>query len=484
MHISSQTLHQFPARLLQALAAQGLYRQAPVFFSGGVARDWLLGLRPVDLDITVPDNSYAFAQGLARELDASFVPLAEEEGVARVALGDFHVDVSSFRNGSRTIEEDLGHRDFTINAMAVAFDCRDQSLMRQGQLIDPLSGAEDLAQKVLRAASEEVFIKDPLRLLRAYRFLAVFNFSLEFGTAELIKRQARLIIKTAAERVSAELDKILSLESAAESFRMMAVSGLLFELFPELAQGVGVAQPASHHLDVFDHSLEALAQLENILDDPGKFFPGRDREIASFMGGDRRKIQLKYAALFHDLGKPAAQAVRGGRITFYNHDRIGADLLAQIARRCKWRVKDRNSIVLMVKEHMRPFHLNNARNKTGLTPRACLKLVKAAGRDLIGLFLLAMADSLAGRGQGKPLGMEEAISSLFSELFEIYQRRVGPVLKRPLLNGHDLINNFQLQPGPFLGTILRELEKEQVMRSEMTRTQALEWADNFIFLHK
>ena len=109
---------------------------------------------------------------------------------------------------------------------------------------------------------------------------------------------------------------------------------------------------------------------------------------------------MKYAALFHDLGKPAAQAVRNNRITLYNHDRIGADLLAQIARRCKWRVKDRNSIVLMVKEHMRPFHLNNARNKTGLTPRACLKLVKAAGRDLIGLFLLAMADSLAGRGQG------------------------------------------------------------------------------------
>ena len=152
---------------------------------------------------------------------------------------------------------------------------------------------------------------------------------------------------------------------------------------------------------------------------------------------------------------------KGGRITFYNHDKEGARIFDIISGRLKWGKDDRNYVSQFISVHMWPFHLNNARKKTGLTPKAYLRLIRSVGEEFHGLFILAMADSLAGRGTGKPPNMEEDIASLYHEMELAYRQTIKPVLAKRLLTGNDLIEIFGLKPGPeFMPTMLWSLQAE------------------------
>ena len=520
--MSPRVLDSVPKRLLEAMA-ELTGRYPALYFSGGVVRDWLLGRQPVDLDLTVASGALALASELASRLGGAFVPLSESEGVARVVWGKNCLDISQFREGTTTIEDDLSRRDFTVNALAVGFDSARLSLAGEGRLIDPLTGVADLYRGQIRLAHAGAVAADPLRMLRAYRFRAVFAWQIEPQTQAAIASQAVLIRGVSGERVAAELDKILACPTASPTIKEMAEAGLLFHLFPELKNGVGLLQPSSHHLDVFGHSLETLCQMEGILEGPDRFFPrqagaeksprqagteesprqagaeesprqagtdarqplkeegpsGWSREFAAYLSPPRQTVRLKYAALFHDLGKVTTQADKDGRITFYNHDEAGVELVAEIARRLHWSNDDTRRIGQLVRQHMWPFHLQNARVRTGVTPKAILKLVKAAGEELIGLFFLAMADSLAGQGPGKPAGMEGAVVALFNEVFETYQGRLKPILAKPLLTGHDLIATLHLTPGPLFKQLLDGLQEARATGPEMTKAEALAWAQGY-----
>ena len=267
----------------------------------------------------------------------------------------------------------------------------------------------------------------------------------------------------------------------------MHENGILEELLPELYRGVGVQQPSSHHLDVFEHGVVSLRHMEILLNDPGKNFPGYDELLSEYLQKDRRKILLKWTALFHDLGKPETHEVRedkNGRITFYNHDKEGARIFDIIADRFKWGRDDRDYVSQYISVHMWPFHLNNARKKTGLTPKAYLRLIKTVGEEFPGLFILAMADSLAGSGTGKPPGMEEDIASLFQEVETVYRQTIQPALAKRLLTGNDLITVFGLEPGPKFREIFDSLESAQVEGEVQDKEQALNWVKNYLKLHK
>lgn len=440
-------------------------------------RDWLLGRRPTDLDITIAADSIGFAKDLARDIKGTVVLLSEAEGVVRVVSGSLWLDISSFRDQTTRIDDDLKKRDFTFNSMAMVFNAETASLDKN--IIDPTSGLSDLQNGIIKITSKECFRDDPLRLLRAFRFAATFNFDLEAETKELITQQAALLKKSAGERLTYELDKIMSANSAYRVIKEMTDTGLLWQIYPELYAGVGMSQPASHHLDVFDHNVETFRQMGEIITNPGKFFPGYTTIIKTYLAGKRKIIQLRTAALLHDLGKPVSFKLRQEKRTFYNHDLAGAKMLNTTAKRLKWSIVDKKTISLLIKQHMRPFHLLNAKLKSGITNKAYLKLIKAVGNELIGLFLLAMADSLAGCGPGKPPGMEEALATLFDDIYQINQKVLQPVLTNSLLlNGKDLISLGQ-KPGPSFGLFFDELEIRQVDNPQMTKDEALEMARNF-----
>ena len=175
---------------------------------------------------------------------------------------------------------------------------------------------------------------------------------------------------------------------------------------------------------------------------------------------------------------------KGGRITFYNHDKEGARIFDIISGRLKWGKDDRNYVSQFISVHMWPFHLNNARKKTGLTPKAYLRLIRAVGKEFHGLFILAMADSLAGRGTGKPPNMEEDIASMYHEMELAYRQTIKPVLAKRLLTGNDLIEIFGLKPGPEFRDIFDNLENMQVEGEVEDREQALDWVKNYLKSHK
>lgn len=482
IHLDRNWLHEYPPTVclaLQKLAG----RCRELYVAGGAVRDWLGGSMAADLDLAVAGDGIAAARLFAAETGGTFVLLDEQEGVARVVVDDLSVDISAFRGGTSNIIDDLSRRDFSINAMAVTVDPATGTLLSPFTLLDPLGGAADLEQGVIRAVSAEAFANDPLRLLRAYRFAARLAFAIEPQTEEWIAARRHLLTRSAPERLRYELDLIMASDQATETFARMHKIGLLGEILPEILAGVGLEQPASHHLDVFDHNMAALAAIENIIADPATHFANNIAHFQDYLAGDERPLLLKWAALFHDLGKPETRGCKeDGRVTFYNHDRAGAKIFVAIANRLRWSREHRQTVARLIELHMYPFHLSNAMQNTGITPRACLKLVKAAGDDLPGLFILAMADSLASQGVLRPPDMEDNLMYLYDQVDAVYRRYIQPVLTGPpLLTGDDL-KCMGLDPGPIFREILNGLEQAQVAGEIAGREAAIIWVRDFMAL--
>jgi poly(A) polymerase len=477
--LTQDWLQTYPKELRLALGQVVQRNGQSMYVAGGPVRDWLLGREAKDLDFTVPNGAVLCAREVSSLLGGTFVLLDAMEDVARVVWQGFTLDFSGFRNHSITIEEDLGQRDFTINAMAVPLAPVTGTLASL-TVIDPLGGLADLAQKLIRTPAVANLLADPLRLLRAYRFAATLGFTIESHTEAAIAAHGELLTEAAMERVAYELGLIMASARAWQTISRMAQGGLLWVVFPELVAGRGLAQPVSHHLDVFEHSLEALRRLEKILLEPEGYFPGLGGLFLDVAQGKPAAL-LKWAALFHDLGKPETHRLIADKITFYNHDQAGAAIFEAIAERLHWPKDDRNRVARLIALHMWPFHLSNARLRTGISRKACLRLVKAVGDDLAGLFLLAMADSLAGQGVGKPEGMEENLAALLCEVHGVYEEYIQPVFASPpLVTGHDLIAVFALEPGPAFKQILDGLVVAQVEGLVADREQALAWVKMFL----
>lgn len=478
----SRLAARFPKKLLAAVRTVGRRLGSKCYLVGGTVRDWLLDRPPHDLDLVIAEGAVRFCRELIGELGGgAFVLLGtDEEEAGRVVWQGIDIDISVFRGGAVTLAADLALRDFTVNSIAVPLEALFSAA--EPRLIDPLRGMEDLNSRLLRH-DPGAFEADPLRLVRTFRFMATLSFQPVAGTLAEVRRLAGTIKQVAAERVSHELDCIMASEAAADSLWQMHECGLLGSLFPELYAGYGVEQPSFHHLDVFHHNFQALREMEKLLAGPEKFFGPLALELRDYLMLPRSVIRLKWAALFHDVAKPEAQGEsekEPGRVTFYRHDDLGGERVEIIGRRLKWSNSDREQVSRLVTMHMHPFHLANVRRTGEISARAALKLWRRAGELLAGLFLLAMADSLAGQGELKPETMEEELVALFGEVLAPQRERIGPALAGPpLVNGRDLIDHFGLEPGPVF-EILDELLALQVEGSVCSRDAAFAWVERYI----
>lgn len=475
----------FPEEILKAVQSVSRSCARDVYLVGGTVRDWLLGeLKEADIDLTVADGAVEFCHGLIRELGGgAFVPLGtESEEAGRVVWRGVEVDISSFRGGAITLEADLGLRDFTINSMAVPVNALGDA-QDDVKLIDPLGGRKDLGDGVIKH-SPRAFVDDPLRLLRAYRFMARFGFRVDSDTERTISRRSGDITRVAAERVRHELDMIMESRRAGETMWRMHEVGLLYHIVPELYLGRDIEQPGFHHLDVFEHNFQALREVEQLAEQPQLLYGRSGERMAEYLDSDRAVRCLKYASLFHDLGKPGTRdesQVDESRVTFYGHDEYGRELFEKIAARLKWSRGDTARTGVLIAMHMHPFHLCNVKSGGKLTRRAALKICRKAGDQLAGLFLLAMADSLASRGELKPEDMELQLAALYDEIVALYDEHIAPVMAGPpLLGGRDLISEFDLEPGPQFSVILTELEALRVEGRIRNRQEAVAWVGQYL----
>jgi poly(A) polymerase len=479
-------LAHYPERLFAALHAVSTELRTPIFMTGGAVRDWLLGKVPMDLDFSIVRDAAAFTRALQRSLrGGTLVELGRpEDDTCRLVKGDLSIDVTGFRNGAGNIEADLEQRDFTINALGIAIE---ELLGGEGAvvgIIDPLDGLQDKASRLIRACPD-AFVDDPLRMLRAFRFFAQLGYSIEPETRGEIVRCAAMIERSAAERVSYECNCIMASDRAFETMDEMARAGLLEKIAPELWLGDGVEQPAFHHLDVLRHNLRTLDCIEQVIERPTHYFPGCAGPLEIYLENKDNRVLLKWAALFHDVGKPVVQdsaSQKHDRITFHNHDGEGARLFQEFASRQKWSKRSRQRVAALITMHMHPFHLLSTRSRDGeLSRKARLRICRRAGSELPGLFLLAMADCLAGQGVEKPVGLEEELAGLYCELASLYQEALEPLLAGPkLLTGADLIATLGLSPGPLFRLILEEVETARLEGDIGNREEALEWARHYL----
>ncbi|MDH3346807.1 MAG: HD domain-containing protein [Desulfobulbaceae bacterium] len=467
-----------PVTVLDLLSRIAADSQESFHITGGTVRDILMGRRVHDLDITVQKHSKAWAQSLARLANAPHIPLGREDEAQRVIINNFQIDISHLREQSTTIEQDLTLRDLTINSLAFFIDKdfhSNQNADNQLPIIDPLNGLDDLARRTIRHNSSHCLTDDPLRMLRVFRFAAVLNFSIDETTVNLVSSSRRLINNTAGERINYELEEIMKSDRAAQTFSHMAKCGLLKEIIPQLMVGEEMTQPSSHHLDVLGHSMAALESMEKISTTPESFFaPSNLTPLHKYLNTPKRRTQLKWAALLHDIGKTTTRKLKDDtRITFYNHDLKGSELTETIAKRLHWSNDTTRRITLLIRTHMRPFHLCNVARESKLSLRACIRLIKAIGKEYPGLFLLAMADSTACKGKECPEMMNEEINALFTRVIEVYKNNIQPIDSQPpILTGKDLIETLQLQPGPIFSKLLELVRLSHMEDTTMTREEA------------
>jgi poly(A) polymerase len=460
-----------PRRSLAVLAELAASRRLKVFLVGGTVRELLLGSQSPDLDLAISAQTLALGRELAAALGGTFVLLDEKERTARIVWQSEILDLAEFR--APTLKEDLQARDFSVNAMALDLD----AVLGQAPLtlIDPWGGREDLSRGLLRMVAPENFGYDPLRLLRAYRFAATHGFQVTPETAAALKHYLPEFSRVAGERVHQELFLLLGSPRAGAVLKEMDRVGLLLRIFPELADMKGAVQDGYHHLNVFDHSMEAVARLEEVLAAPGKYFGAMAAELERQGRIPARAALLKLAALWHDVGKPQVQERRSNpdRYTFYYHEKVGVELFAAMALRLRFSLVEIKAVTTLIRLHMRPFLLLPAFRERELSYRALGRLVRAARPELPGLFALAMADSLAGQGPRKPADSEAVLADLADEAYRFLKERLEPQERLPkLVNGHDLLG-LGLQPGPRFRQLLTAVEEAQWEGVISSREEAL-----------
>lgn len=423
------------------------------WFVGGSVRDRLLGRPVVDLDVAVEGDPRACSKAVHGALGGDIFSLSDRFGTWRVntPLG-VHVDVTAIRG--RSIEEDLGARDFTINAMA-------QPVGAKG-LIDPFGGADDLGAGSLRMVSEQSLKDDPLRLLRLARLSVTLGLTIDQETRRAAEGCSALAGEPAPERSFAELRAIIGSQDAVEGVQLLDSLGLLTVLLPELVALQGVEQTRYHHKDAWGHTLEVLERIIEIERSRYAIFGERSDELAQLLAAplaDESTLAdgLRWAALLHDIAKPVTRMeYDDGRIGFPAHEIHGAEMVRAICRRLHTSERFAQYVAALTRHHMRLGFLVPDRPLSG---RAVHRYLTASEPVSVEVGVLSVADRLSTRGrkheQSIPPHIELAIE-LTAAAIDL--RKEPP---EPLVRGDELAAALGISPGPAIGRLLAEIAEAQ-----------------------
>ena len=403
---------------------------------GGYVRDYYLHRPSTDIDVVVVGSGVAVAEELGKELGVK-VSIFKTYGTAMLRWKGTEVEFvgarkESYTPSSRnpqvapgTLEDDQRRRDFTINAMAWSVNGA-----TFGKLVDPFEGMYDLEECIIRTPCEpeRTFSDDPLRMMRAVRFASQLGFDIDDETFEAICTQAERINIVSKERIIVELSKIMASPVPSIGLNLMHTSGLLRHVLPELERMAGVERRGKHaHKDNFAHTMKVLDNVAKRTDD----------------------IWLRWAALFHDIGKPQTKAydARTGW-TFHQHEAVGSKMIPSLFRRLKLPLNENMRFVQkMVFLHMRPIVLS----EDMVTDSAVRRLLFEAGDDVERLMLLCEADITSGI---------DSKVQLYLRNFELVREKMRDLEERdrvrnfqPPITGDIIMQTYQLPPSGVIGEI-------------------------------
>lgn len=431
------------------------------YIVGGSIRDIYSSRIPNDYDFAVSGDPRAFASNIAKKTNGHIIKLGKPGlTLYRVSSASGLFDISPIIGA--TIQDDLEKRDITINAMAVELSC--------GKLIDPFGGMKDLQEKKVRMVAQKAFVDDPIRLLRAYRIAADFDFTLTRETSDAIKKHRELIRNSAGERVHSELIKLLKKSNSLTYLQQMIDSGLLFEIIPELTPLKGCTQNRHHTFDVFDHTLSAYGHLEAILLNRQHYLSDDNNSVHSV---DENEGVLKFAMLLHDIGKPQTRTRNNGNIHFYRHEKTGTEIAEAICSRLKFSTSETRYISHIISNHLRPLFLHSSAQNQALSIKATTRFFLACGKATPDIILHALADS---RGKTDTSSRETDDFNDFSKnLLASYFNQFLPVDRlEPLITGRDLIREFSIPPSPLFKTLLSQVREARLAGLISSKADALD----------
>ena len=416
--------------------------QVDAYVVGGYVRDLILNRPSKDIDFVCVGSGISLAQKVANALGPGVnVSIFKSFGTAQVVYQDLELEFvgarkESYRRDSRkpvvedgTLEDDQRRRDFTINAMAISLNAR-----TYGDLIDPFQGREDIKKKMIRTPLDPVvtFSDDPLRMMRAVRFASQLNFDIEATAFEAISNQAERLKIVSQERITDELNKIISSPLPSYGFKLLFHSNLLMQFFPELVALHGVEYVGNRaHKDNFFHTLQVLDNVAKVSDD----------------------LWLRWAAILHDIAKPATK--RYDKIhgwTFHGHEDRGARMTPGIFKRLKLPLNDRMEFVQkLVRLHLRPIPLSKE-----VTDSAIRRLLFDAGNDIDALMMLCRAD-ITSKNYDKV--------SRFLKNFDLVEQKIKEVEEKdhirnfqPPVTGDEIMKLYNLPPGRIIGEIKEQIK--------------------------
>jgi poly(A) polymerase len=447
---------------------------------GGFLRDFYLKKENVipkdkenlDFDFCIEKDVLSFVKEFSKRIFSKYIVLDEEQCSFRVILKRkdkiLTYDFTLMR--APALKEDLSLRDFTINTLT--WD------LRRNILIDYFKAKEDVKKRRIRIIKETVFLDDPLRILRGFSFVSLYNFKIDKNTKEAMKKYKKYLNKVSPERINEEIFKILSSKSSYRVVREMDDLGILEEIIPQIRLTKGIYQGPYHHLDVWRHSLETLKEFELLY----KRKLSKNKDIFNYLEEEivkeRKRIMiLKLACLFHDLGKPHAKKIKDNKTIFHTHEKIGSEITEEIALNLRLSSKEKEILKKLIYWHLRPGYLADCDFPS---PRAIYRFFRDLQEESLSVIMLSLSDWRATRGvlvdEEKRKKHEKIMFKLMEKYFE--EKKKKPLPK--IVDGYDIMKKFKLSPSPLVGEILKKIKEEQALGKVKSKQDAYKVAKKVI----
>ena len=422
-----------------------------IYLVGGAVRDGILGIETKDFDFTTNASSEDSIKMLNKN-DYKTTEIGRAFGTIETTVGDYSIHITTYREDkynkdsrkpeiktSGELKTDLSRRDFTVNA--IAYD------INNNEIIDPHGGLKDLSEGLIRTpdTADTSFSDDPLRMLRACRFVSTHGFTPNNELFKAISKNVERIEIVSTERIRDEFTKLLTGKEPSLGLKAFVESGLSELIMPELNELKIEVDPKHHHKDVYEHTMVVL-----------------DRVSPTLVS--------RMSALLHDIGKPKTKGIENGKVHFRHHEVVGAKMSKKILKRLKYDNETIKKVSLLVENHLRPHTF-----KMGWTDSAVRRYIIDAGGLLEELNDLVRAD-ITTKNKAKYEEINKYVDEMEERIKEVAEKEELSKL-RPPISGDEIMDMFDLEPGPSVGVIMKALYEQRINDGEVSKEEAIKLAE-------